>query len=504
MIFLGLDAGSTGCKCVAFSEDGVQLSVCYTEYKTAAGASDMNADEMYSAIEHVIIGCVSRLGNKASDIVSIAVTSFGEACVPVDKNGKCLSKMIMYTDARGVAEADRLVKTVGLEQIMHTTCVAPAAMYSLPKIMWTLDNVPGVKENVHKFLQASDFICYRLSGESCVSETLACRTLAYDIERGCWSEEILNAAGVTSSIMPTPVKNGSIVGNILPSVAEKLGIPKAVKIIAGSQDQIAAATGAGVLASGQAVDGTGSVECITPVFDHIIRNSEFVSDNFVCVPHSVNGCFATYQFNFSGGVLLKWFRDTFAEGLKSEAASRGVSVYRILDESCPKTPSDILVIPHFMGAGGTPDMVPSAKGTISGMTMSTGINDIYRAIMEGLTFEMAYNLEKSARHGIHIDTLRATGGGASSPIWLQLKADIFHALSGVKSITPLKTDEAGAAGCAMMSSVALGKYKSLTEAAENFVKLGETVYPDETFADIYREKYERYKHLRSAALYAFC
>lgn len=503
MIFLGLDAGSTGCKCVAFDENGLQLGICYTEYKTVAGASDMNADEIYSAVEHVITGCAAQLGDKASNVVSIAVTSFGEACVPIDKNGNCLSKMIMYTDTRGVAEVEKLISVLGREKIMQITCVAPAAMYSLPKIMWTLDNIIGVRENVSKFLQASDFICFRLCGECCVSQTLACRTLAYDIKKEYWSEEIMNAAGVPISVMPTPVKNGSIIGEIKHSVANKLGIPKTVKIIAGSQDQIAAATGAGVLSSGQAVDGTGTVECITPIFDHIIGNIEFISDNFVCVPHSVEGCFATYQFNFSGGVLLKWFRDTFATALKAEATSRGVSVYRILDEACPKKPSDIIVVPHFMGAGGTPDMVPTAKGTISGLTITTNTNDIYRAIMEGLTYEMAYNLEKSSQHGIQIDTLRATGGGASSPIWLQLKADIFYALCGIKSVTPLKTEEAGAAGCAMMSAVALGSYRSLADAAENFVKLGNTVYPDETFAEVYREKYEKYKQLRQAALHTF-
>lgn len=503
MIFLGLDAGSTGIKCVAFSETGKQLSLSYTEYKTAAGAGDMNADVMFEAASEVIKNCVASPAVENKDVAAIAVTSFGEACVPVDRDGRCLCNMIMYTDRRGVDENERIVAKLGRDRISSVTCANPAPMYSIPKIVWALENVDGVRENAYKFLQAADFICYRLSGECTTTYTQACRTAAFDVENKIWAAEVLDAAGVDISLMPTPVPNGSVIGELLPALAAEFGLPETVKIVAGSQDQIAAATGAGVLSAGQAVDGTGSVECITPVFDRIIRDTKFIEENYVCVPHSVGGLYATYAFNFSGGVLLKWFRDTFASSMKAEARSRGVSVYRMLDEACPSSPSDILVVPHFLGAGGTPDIAPDAKGSIIGMTMNTGLPEIYRAVMEGLTYEMVYNLEKLSSHGIAIRELMATGGGASSPLWLGLKADIFGSLCGIESITPLLTAEAGAAGCAMMAGVALGRFSSLEEAAKNFVVLGYTVRPDFTYRDVYAEKYENYKKMRKATIELF-
>jgi len=128
--------------------------------------------------------------------------------------------------------------------------------------------------------------------------------------------------------------------------------------------------------------------------------------------------------------------------------------------------------------------------------MAKGLPDIYRAFMEGLTYEMKYNLETLEKFGIKVDSLKATGGGATSPIWLRIKADILN-----RPITPLVTDEAGAAGCAMLAAVTLGKYKSLAEAAEKFVVYGETVYPDDKFAKIYEEKYEKYKKVRASLLY---
>ncbi len=495
MIFLGLDVGSSGCKCVAFSEEGKFIYKCYKEYPTRAGQSDMNPNELFSSVLEVIKGCASNI--KASEVGAISITSFGESFVPVDKNGNALSDIIMYTDKRGLAETDRLINALGKDRIMNITCDKPDAMYSLPKVIWSMENIPAVRNNVWKFLLIGDYIAYKLSGETKINYSLACRSLTFDVENRCISKEILGAAGISPDLFSQPVPCGSIVGDMLPRVADELGLPKSTKVVISAHDQVSSAIGAGVLNEGEAVDGTGTVECITPVFKGIVKNPEFTNNNFVCVPHPAGeDLYATYAFNFAGGVSLKWFRDCFASNLKPEAAQRGVSVYRILDENCATEPSSVIVVPHFMGAGGTPDLVANAKGTITGLDMAKGLPDIYRGFMEGLTFEMAYNLETLEKFGIKVDTLKATGGGATSPIWLRIKSDILK-----RPITPLVTDEAGAAGCAMLAAVTLGKYNNLAEAAEKFVVYGETVYPDNKFADIYAEKYDKYKKVRSALLY---
>ena len=482
MIFLGLDVGSSGCKCVAFSEEGKFLYKCYKEYTTRAGQADMNPNEMFSSVLEVIKGCAANI--KADEVGAISITSFGESFVPVDKDGNALSNIIMYTDKRGLAETDRLIDKLGKEKIMHITCDKPDAMYSLPKVIWSMENIPEVRNNVWKFLLIGDYIAYKLSGEAKINYSLACRSLTFDVENRCISKEILDAAGLSPDLFSTPVPCGSVVGEMIPSLARELGLPTSTKVVISAHDQVAAALGAGVLNEGEAVDGTGSVECITPVFRGIVRNP------------AGEDLYATYAFNFAGGVSLKWFRDCFASNLKPEAAQRGVSVYRILDENCATEPSSVIVVPHFMGAGGTPDLVANAKGTITGLDMAKGLPDIYRAFMEGLTYEMAYNLETLERFGIKVDSLKATGGGATSPIWLRIKADILK-----RPITPLVTDEAGAAGCAMLAAVTLGKYKDLHEAASKFVVYGDTVYPDDKFASIYAEKYEKYKKVRSSLLY---
>ncbi len=496
MIFLGLDVGSSGTKCVAFSEDGRQLALCYREYTTRAGQADMDAREMFAAVCDVIAGCAADPAVNKPEIAAISVTSFGESFVPMDKNGNELSKIIMYTDKRGMDECRRITDKVGYEKVRSIICAKPDAMYSLPKILWSLENIPAVRENIWKFMLIGDYICYKLSGEAKINYSLACRAMCFDVEKRRWSDEILAAAGINAGMLSEPVPCGSVVGEILPSVADRLGIPKTVKVVISAHDQVSAAIGAGVLNPGEAVDGTGSVECVTPVFDRIIRTDGFADHNFVCIPHVAGADqYCTYAFNFSGGVLLKWFRDCFAKNLKPEAEKRGVSVYRMLDETCPDTPTDVLVVPHFMGAGGTPDLVANAKGTITGMSMATTLPDLYRATMEGLTFEIAYNIEMLSSFGIHINALRATGGGARSPIWLRIKTDILGL-----PITRLVTEEAGAAGCAMLAAVALGRYASLHEAAQTFVTVGDTYQPSDRFRSIYAEKYAKYKEIRRSAL----
>lgn len=491
MIFFGLDVGSSGCKCVAFSEDGIQLASRYSEYPSAAGQSDMDPYTMFEAICSVIAGCAADNTVTPGEVAAITVTSFGESFVPVDKNGKELADIVMYTDARGVAETAELISKVGDDNIRRITCNLPDSMYSLPKIMWTLRNRPQVADKVWKFLLIADYAAFKLSGEAKINYSLACRAMALDLANRCWSPEMLSGAGIISDMLSEPVPDGTIVGNLLPDIAEKLGLHTGVKVLVGSHDQISAAIGSGVLNAGQAVDGTGTVECITPVFEGIRNSREFTDCNFSCLPHPHKNLYVTYAFNFSGGALLKWYRDCLAAHLKPEAEKLGVSVFRMLDDTCPVEPTQVFVIPHFMGAGGTPDMVKTATGTISGLTMKTALPDIYRGALEGLTFEMKYNLEKLAECGIKVDRLCATGGGARSPIWLRIKSDILGL-----PIVRVKSDEAGACACAMHGAVAMGIYSDLAEAAAKFVSYTDTYEPETTYKALYDDKYARFREAR--------
>ncbi len=491
MIFLGLDIGSSGCKCVAFDSMGQTLGSASREYSKALGQIGLMADDLFSHVCAVIAGCARQLKNN-SDIVSLTVSSFGESFVPVNKDGKAISPIAMYTDGWGAEEAVKLEKTV--PNISKIVGAKPNPMYALPKMMHMLDRQLEVKNTVWKFLQIADYITYRLCGETVLDYSLACRSLAFDIKNLNWSETVLAASGISSEMLSTPVPTGSVAGTIHSVIADSLGLPSHAKIIVGAHDQVASAIGAGALTSGQAVVGTGSVECITPVFDRLILDDDFLTANYVCIPHAVKGQYVTYAFTMSGGSLLAWYRDKMVPHLKPIAEAQGRSVYDLLNETCPSKPSELIIVPHWGGTG-TPELNPLALGKMVGFSKNTGLPEIYRAIMEGLCFELCYNRDQIKRSGIEFSSLKATGGGAKSPLWLQLKADIL----GVP-VTSIETSDAGAVGGAMLAAVTFGAFDSLAEAAKVFTKIKQTYEPNIALHTIYEEKYMKYTELRGATI----
>lgn len=200
--------------------------------------------------------------------------------------------------------------------------------------------------------------------------------------------------------------------------------------------------------------------------------------------------YTTYAFNFTGGAILKWYKDTLGLYEQQVAKEQGISVYRYLDMQGAKEPTGIIVIPHFSGSA-TPDMNEHAKGAFLGITMDTDAPMLYRALIEGVTYEMMYNLEKLEEFGISMSVLRAVGGGSKSPYWLQMKADILG-----KTIIPLDLDEAGIAGTAMLSGVCCGVYQSLEEAEKLFVKKKQPYEPNMELHQAYLKHYQRFKMVR--------
>ena len=491
MISLGVDIGGTGAKCVAFRDDGEQLALSYIEYPNPPVKVNLEPEVLASSVLHVIRECVEALPDR-SEVAAITVSSFGESFVPVDREGRALSDIIMYFADSSSVEFDELVARVGAEKFMKIARIMPDASYSLAKMLYTIGTAP---RPVWKFLLIAGYICYRLCGVAATDVSLACRTLLYDVEGRCWSRELLDAAGISIEQMPEVFDTGSDLGPLLPRVAEKLGLPESVRVVIGAHDQIVNALACGVLEPGDAMDGTGTTECIEPLFPAIPQDARFTAENYACVPYLDGRGYVTYAYNLSGGMVVRWYRDQLAKHLRDQAKAEGVSVYDILNRVCPEAPGDLIVLPYLQGMGGTPDIAPDARGVFWGVSMNTGLPEIYRAILEGLTFEMAYNLERLEHYGTAPRRLYACGGGARSKVWLQIKADIWN-----REILPVETEETGALGSAILGFAAVQGAKDRCELAKKFVRVGAPIRPNPAHVEIYREKFERYKHLRALLL----
>lgn len=489
MRIAGLDVGTTGCKISVFSLEGECLFVAYREYEKYKGGEGREfwADDLYGSVLAVIREAVANVGSPDA----IGITSFGESFAALDAEDKVVFPSLLYTDPRGGEECEALKAALGEEEIIAHTGISPHSMYSLPKIMYLARKYPEKFQSVKRILLMQDFLTYRLCGVAQIDYSLASRTMALDVRNRCWYAPILEAAGVDAGLLSKPVPSGTVAGAVLPAVADATGLSAKTVIVTGAQDQIAAALGASIFAPGEAVDGCGTVECITPVFDQPFAGVTLEKAGFPLVPFAVEGCYATYALSYTGGASLKWFRDQLALWEKQKAAEEGKNVYAILDASIPDKPTDLLVMPHFGGAA-TPHMDPYSKAAILGITLETTREEIYRALMEGSAYEMQVSMAHLEEEGIHIKHLCATGGGAS-PAWLQIKADVWN-----RPVSVLDGTEAGAAGTCMLVGVALGLYPSLAEAAKVFVRPGKTYYPIPENAAFYATQFEKYRRMYDA------
>jgi xylulokinase len=286
------------------------------------------------------------------------------------------------------------------------------------------------------------------------------------------------------------VQYGTSLGTLLPEVAKELGLPENTMVVIGTHDQIVNALGAGVQEIGDAVDTSGTCECITPLFPAIPETLDFQKNNFACVPYLEDRGFVTYAYNISAGSVVRWYRDALGYHLKED----GKSIYDILNEAAPTEPTSLMVLPFLQGMGGTPDVDPNMTGLIAGLTTQTRLPDIYRAILEGITFEMRYNMEKLEAGNVRIQRLLACGGGARSPVWLQIKADILGC-----EIIPVKIEETGAMGSAILGISAVTG-ESPFAVAKKFWQYGKPIVPMAEKQKIYDRKYRMYKAFRQLYL----
>ena len=487
MISLGVDIGGTGAKCVAFDDHGAQLALSYIEYPNPPGKANLEPQVLSDSVVRVIRDCVQALPARDA-VAAITVSSFGESFVPIDEQGAPLTDIIMYFANSESGEFDELVRRVGEETFMRVARILPDASYSLAKMLYTLRTA---QRPVWKFLPIAAYVCYRLSGAVMTDVSLACRTLLYDVEKREWSRELLEASGVALDQLPDVCPTGTAVGFLRPEIAQALSLPENVRVVIGSHDQIVNALACGVCEHGDGVDVSGTCECIEPLFAGIPGDFGFTKENFACVPYVDDAGYVTYAYNISGGAVVRWYRDQLAKHLSAQAKAEHVSVYDLLNRACPKEPTDVIVLPFLQGMGGTPDVRPNARGMFYGVTMETGLPEFYRAILEGLTFEMAYNLEKLEGFGVAPNRLYACGGGARSKVWLQIKADIWN-----REILPVKTEETGALGSAILGFAAVTGEKDRLALAKKFVQLGEPMRPDAARVEVYREKFQLYKQLR--------
>ena len=287
------------------------------------------------------------------------------------------------------------------------------------------------------------------------------------------------------------VESGTAVGTLSPEIAEATGLPKNVILAAGGHDQTCAALGSGVTGPGRGVVSTGTAEVFSCAFPDGTDSGSLYAGYYPSYPYVLPGQKFTFSLNHVGGILLKWYRDNFCDAEVRRGAELGVSAYRLLDESMPADPTKLFFLPHLTGSG-TPWCDTASRGALLGLTMDTGRGDVARAILESLTFELALNLETMETAGLAISKIVAAGGGASSPVWLQLKADILN-----RPVTVPGNPEAGSLGAAILAGGAAGLWEPAVSAGR-LVREKQTIDPEPEQVRIYAQRMNIYRMIYPA------
>ncbi len=481
MKIAGLDIGTTGCKLTVFDENGNQLGKAYRDYPVRRAVSGHEID--ISTMMESVYAVIEEMAAQYPDIAGIGVTSFGETFVMTNGAGEPLHNAMLYTDPRGAEECAELIEKLGADRIAEITGLAPHEMYSIAKIMWLKRNQPEVYAATKRIHLIEDFVVWHLTRKAQIDYSLATRTMAFDIRTLSWSKEIFDAAGINMALMSEPVPTGTSARCITLAAAQRTGLSKDCVIVSVSHDQVAAAVGAGAFDGSVAVDGAGTVECLTPIYDSLPDINMMKKGFFSVVPYVIPEKYVAYAFSYTGGALIQWAMETFGKGETNASMEQAYGK----DE-----PTGLLVLPHFAGAA-TPYMDTGSKGAILGLTTSTTAAELYRACMEGVAYEMRLNYEALADSGICFQKLNATGGGAKSREWMQMKADILNL-----PITALKTVDAGTVGSAMLTGIAVGLFRDLNDAAAHMVQEMETYQPRAEMHEKYMNIYARYKAIYNA------
>ena len=478
MAIMGVDVGTTGTKAVAFSLEGNVLGQHYKEYPIASprpGWMELNPGQVRAAIEETVAAAADQARKAGQPVKTIGISSQGEAFVPLDDAGNPLYNIQITLDNRCRDQLDKIRETLDERALFELTGHSLSSIYSLPKFLWMAQNEPDLWRRAAKILCMEDYACWILGVDPAISHNLAARTQVFDMQRLCWSEPMCELAQVRPEQLSRPLPSGSVSGQVPASVAGRLNLDSGVAVCTGGHDQSCGAMGGGATSPGLAMYATGTVECITLVWDGFPADTTGWEKNHLnCYPFVQPGRYCSLMFNLTGGNLLKWYRDTFGADQVARARQEGLDPYEVICRDLPDGPTDVLVLPHFTTTG-TPWLDDETVGAMTGLRLSTTREEVVKALMEGVTYEMKLNLEMAGSTAESIAELYAIGGGAKSPRWVQIKADILD-----RPITTLQVDEVVALGAALLSGLGAGLIDDAGAATARFVTKGQCLAPAPT------------------------
>ena len=477
MLYIGVDLGTSAVKLLLMDEKGKIHNIVSKEYPLSfphPGWSEQNPQDWK---EQSLAGIKELIAD--ADKSQIAGISFGgqmHGLVVLDENDEVIRPAILWNDGRTTKETDYLNEVIGKDKLSKYTANIAFAGFTAPKILWLKEQEPENFAKINKIMLPKDYLAYVLSGVHCTDYSDASGMLLLDVEHKCWSKEMLEICNVKEEQLPTLYESYEVVGNVKPEIAEELGILTSVKVIAGAGDNAAAAVGTGTVGEGRCNISLGTSGTI------FISSKKFGVDEHNAL-HSFDHADGYYHLMgcmLSAASCNKWWMD---EILKTKEYAKEQ------EQICKLGENQVFYLPYLMGER-SPHNDPKARATFIGMTMDTTREDMTQAVLEGVAFGLRDSLEVARSLGIQIERTKICGGGAKSPLWKKIVANVMNL-----KVDVIESEEGPGYGGAILAAVGCKEFASVEEATEKLVKIVDTVEPDAELVAKYEERYQKFRQI---------
>lgn len=480
MLYVGIDLGTSAVKLLLMDGEGKIQKIVSREYPLYfphPGWSEQKPEDWY---EQVMDGMKELIAE--ADKSQIAGISFGgqmHGLVILDKEDEVIRPAILWNDGRTYEECDYLNNVIGKEKLSEYTANISFTGFTAPKILWVKNKEPENFKRIAKIMLPKDYIAYKLTGVNCTDVSDASGMLLMDVKNRRWSKEMCEICGISEEMLPKLYESYECVGTVKPEIARELGIPETVKVAAGAGDNAAAAVGTGTVGDGMCNISLGTSGTI------FISSEKFGVDknNALHAFAHADGHYHLMGCMLSAASCNKWWMDEIIGTSDYGAEQKKIGA---LGEN------HVYFLPYLMGER-SPHNNPNARGTFIGMTMDTTRADMTQAVLEGVAFALRDSFEVAKSLGIKIERTKICGGGAKSPLWKKMIANILNL-----KVDVIESEEGPALGGAMLAAVACGEYKNVEEAAAKIVRIVDTVEPEEELVKKYDERYQQFRQIYPA------
>lgn len=480
MLYIGIDLGTSAVKLLLMDGAGQIKKIVSKEYPIYfphPGWSEQKPEDWFTG---TMDGLKELLDGCAKD--QVAGISFGgqmHGLVILDQNDQVIRPALLWNDGRTWEECDYLNNVIGKEKLSEYTANISFTGFTAPKILWIKNKEPEHFARIAKIMLPKDYIAYRLTGVHCTDVSDASGMLLFDVKNRCWSKEMCEICGVREEQLAKVYESYECVGTVLPAIADELGIPHTVRVAAGAGDNAAAAVGTGTVGDGMCNISLGTSGTI------FIASEKFGVDrhNALHAFAHADGHYHLMGCMLSAASCNKWWMDGILQ--TSDYAKEQEPIGKLGD-------NHVYFLPYLMGER-SPHNDPNARGTFIGLTMDTSRADMTQAVLEGVAFALRDSLEVAKSLGIQIGRTKICGGGAKSPLWRKIIANVLNL-----KVDMIESEEGPALGGAMLAAVACGEYESVEEAAHKIVKITGTVEPEPELVAKYEARYQVFRQIYPA------